>query len=369
MKKLMGVLGGVGVILVALIMIPVVLVSTLFNKNVMCSDTSTDTSSSSNVAAVAQIDPKTYQPPEKADTEVAEAAAQFVEKVALDDSHGYSQARRNGNPDYDCSSLVYFSITQGAGHALSVSTPFSTHTMKQVLTASGYEYFTWSGNPKNAKNELKRGDIIVNAATHTETYLGGGLFGGARHATPSGIEDGHPGDQGTASDPEIGINAEITSGLTDAYRYVGDDAAHVTDPVSGSGSAAAALCRTNEPLGDTGAVSAIVPTDLTHASPEDARAYAKSIMPAYGWDDTESGEFGCLVWVWNHESGWRWDADNPSSDAYGIPQALPGKKMSTIASDWRDNAATQIIWGMKYIKDRYKSPCGAKQFWLHNNWY
>ena len=53
----------------------------------------------------------------------------------------------------------------------------------------------------------------------------------------------------------------------------------------------------------------------------------------------------------------------PSSGAYGLPQSLPGSKMASVASDWRDNPATQIIWGAKYMKSRYGSPCGAKSHW------
>ena len=61
-------------------------------------------------------------------------------------------------------------------------------------------------------------------------------------------------------------------------------------------------------------------------------------------------------------------AANPSG-AYGIPQALPGSKMASVGADWRDNAVTQIKWGLGYIADRYGSPCGA---WAHSEghgWY
>jgi Transglycosylase SLT domain len=76
----------------------------------------------------------------------------------------------------------------------------------------------------------------------------------------------------------------------------------------------------------------------------------------------------CLVNLWNRESHWRVDASNPSG-AYGIPQALPGSKMSTYGSDWATNPATQIKWGLNYIKGRYGTPCGA---WAHSQatgWY
>lgn len=349
-----------------------IIVAPLFNSKVICNNTS-DNNSDAHVATVADIDPSTYKPPEHSDNPVSEHIASFAEAVALDDSHGYSQARRTGNPDYDCSSLVYYAVTKGAGVNLGQPYPFATPSMKSVLTRSGFTHLSWSGNPKDAVNQLKRGDIIVNPSTHTEVYVGGGLFAGARHATPQGIEDGNPGDQGKGAKQEIGISSGISTNLYDVYRYSGD----TTNTNSDSGQTVAAVWSSpsssacHPAAADASAVSALVPKDLTHAKPEDARAYAKNLMSEYGWDTNEAdtGEFGCLVWVWNHESGWRWDADNPTSDAYGIPQALPGSKMASIAPDWRDNAATQIIWGMQYIKYRYKSPCGAKEFWQTHHWY
>ena len=81
------------------------------------------------------------------------------------------------------------------------------------------------------------------------------------------------------------------------------------------------------------------------------------------------GQMSCLDTLWDHESGWNHLAQNPSSGAYGIPQALPGDKMATHGSDWRTNPATQIRWGLDYIGNRYGSPCGAWSFWQANNWY
>jgi hypothetical protein len=70
-------------------------------------------------------------------------------------------------------------------------------------------------------------------------------------------------------------------------------------------------------------------------------------------------QFGCLNKLWKKESGWNHRAENPSSGAYGIPQSYPGNKMSSAGADWRTNPATQIKWGLGYIKGRYKTPCGA----------
>ncbi|QIG44313.1 lytic transglycosylase domain-containing protein [Nocardioides anomalus] len=95
-------------------------------------------------------------------------------------------------------------------------------------------------------------------------------------------------------------------------------------------------------------------------SDEDPRDIARALLASYGWDESQ---FGCLDSLWTRESGWNVYADNPSSSAYGIPQALPGSKMSSEGDDWATNPVTQIRWGLGYIQDRYGSPCGA---WGHS---
>jgi hypothetical protein len=102
--------------------------------------------------------------------------------------------------------------------------------------------------------------------------------------------------------------------------------------------------------------------------PAGAQAYARRAIGAYGWG---SGQFGCLIDLWNMESGWRANATNPSSGAYGIPQSLPAWKMSAAGPDWRTNGDTQVDWGLAYISQSYGTPCGA---WNHEmsvypHWY
>jgi hypothetical protein len=80
-------------------------------------------------------------------------------------------------------------------------------------------------------------------------------------------------------------------------------------------------------------------------------------------------QFPCLDKLWTKESGWNHKAYNSGSGAYGIPQALPGSKMGSVADDWKTNPATQIKWGLGYIEGRYDDPCGA---WAHSQstgWY
>jgi len=92
------------------------------------------------------------------------------------------------------------------------------------------------------------------------------------------------------------------------------------------------------------------------------------MLGQFGWG---AGQFPPLDRLWQGESGWRWNARNPSSGAYGIPQSLPPDKMGAAGPDWRTNPATQIEWGLDYIKGRYGTPCAAYNFWLSHNphWY
>jgi len=99
-----------------------------------------------------------------------------------------------------------------------------------------------------------------------------------------------------------------------------------------------------------------------------AQAYARSILGSYGWGATQ---FPPLQALWNGESGWDYRAYNAASGATGIPQALPGSKMASAGADWRTSPATQIRWGLGYIKGRYGSPATAYSDWLGRfpHWY
>ncbi len=105
---------------------------------------------------------------------------------------------------------------------------------------------------------------------------------------------------------------------------------------------------------------------VVSADPGSNRAIAQSLLGSYGWS---SDQWSCLDSLWEKESNWNHTADNPSSSAYGIPQALPGSKMSSAGGDWETNPETQIRWGLGYIGDRYGSPCSAWEHSVNNNWY
>ncbi|WP_026058294.1 peptidoglycan DD-metalloendopeptidase family protein [Streptomyces sp. SS] len=101
-----------------------------------------------------------------------------------------------------------------------------------------------------------------------------------------------------------------------------------------------------------------------------AQAYAKTMLRFYGWGPDQ---FGPLKKLWDGESNWNYRATNPTSGAYGIPQALPASKMASAGADWRTNPETQIRWGLQYIKSRpdYGTPSAAYAKWMSRSphWY
>ena len=99
---------------------------------------------------------------------IIEKAVQWAISIAEDNTHGYSQQTRWG-PSYDCSSLVISAFRQ-AGLALQ-----STYTgnMKADFLAHGFKAYSTS-------EPLKRGDVLLNEASHTALYIGNGQLVHAR---------------------------------------------------------------------------------------------------------------------------------------------------------------------------------------------
>ncbi|GAA3492389.1 transglycosylase SLT domain-containing protein [Streptomyces cremeus] len=109
---------------------------------------------------------------------------------------------------------------------------------------------------------------------------------------------------------------------------------------------------------DTGEVSFEQKSSYTVA---EVKAMARQIVPA--------GQFQCFSNIVTRESTWNYQAQNPTSAAYGLVQSNPGSKMASVAPDWRTNPATQIKWGLNYMNVRYGSPCEAWSFWQNNHYY
>jgi hypothetical protein len=129
----------------------------------------------------------------------------------------------------------------------------------------------------------------------------------------------------------------------------------ITDPTTYGGEISAAT-------GNTGAESQTAAHN---------QAIAKMLATPLGWGTGQQWED--LVSLWNQESGWNNTADNGSSGAYGIAQALPSTKYPVPGRPPSEggvsNPTTQIAWGLAYIGSRYGSPSGAWAHEVANNWY
>ena len=218
----------------------------------------------------------------------------------------------------------------------------------------------------------------------------------SKHATPAPKHRGAPRHAHLKEAPKsaaknalvLSTVAAAVTGVSVGVGVLGGDAgsdlaaptADLGTLVRSTGNADAATVRTDDlsrsdqrgesdpakvaSLLDENDVAAI--TDARRLSDSDPRDIARALLSEFGFS---GDQFGCLDSLWTRESNWRINADNPSSSAYGIPQALPGSKMSSAGADWATNPATQIRWGLGYIQDRYGSPCGAWGHSQSHGWY
>ena len=121
-----------------------------------------------------------------------EKAVSFMEGIARDDSHGYSQINRWG-PDYDCSSLVITAFDQAGFPVKSYGASY-TGNMRQAFLRAGFEDITSKVNVYNA-NGMKRGDILLNTTYHTAVYCGNGKMVHASRDEAFGVQGRLKGDQ------------------------------------------------------------------------------------------------------------------------------------------------------------------------------
>ncbi|WP_328665794.1 lytic transglycosylase domain-containing protein [Streptomyces sp. NBC_00322] len=97
-------------------------------------------------------------------------------------------------------------------------------------------------------------------------------------------------------------------------------------------------------------------------------SYTIAQIQAMAREIVGAGQFQCFSNIVDHESTWNYQAANPSG-AYGLVQAYPGSKMSSVGADWRTNPATQIKWGLNYMNEKYGSPCQAWSYWQTHHSY
>lgn len=201
-----------------------------------------------------------------------------------------------------------------------------------------------------APRKALRTTVILSsvAVAATGATIAGGLVGDGPSAVTNAAADANTAADAATDASERGAAADVGRREPQVSR---SDTRDRPDP------AKAATLRAE-------AGEAMIRTE--NLADSDPRDIARALLDEFGFG---LDQFGCLDSLYMRESGWSVTADNPTSSAYGIPQALPGSKMASAGADWATNPVTQIRWGLGYIQDRYGSPCGA---WAHSEshgWY
>ena len=186
------------------------------------------------------------------------------------------------------------------------------------------------------------------------------------------IDDVHA-EAAEVTEVAAGLRGRLDAAIAAEAERVAAEKARLEAEAAAAAAAAAAAEAASATQSSSGSTAAAAPSPsyatggaVGGTSPADAQETARGMLAGYGWGEDQ---FGCLVSLWNKESGWNYQAYNRSSGAFGIPQALPGSKMASAGADWQTNPATQIAWGFGYISGRYGTPCGA---WGHSQsvgWY
>jgi cell wall-associated NlpC family hydrolase len=222
-----------------------------------------------------------------------------------------------GPDNFDCSGLTMEALAQ-AGITV-------THNAKA-------QWQETKAHPV-AGNQLAPGDLVfyagsdgsLTAPAHVAIYAGNGEIIDA---------------------PHTGANVRFDR-LTSISGYVG-----TTDPYVG-----------------TPAVGTITPSlaigSIAAPGLNQYQSFAQTLADST-WGPSQ---FPYLDLLWEQESGWNPAAVNRSSGAFGIPQALPAAKMASAGPDWATNPATQIIWGIGYIRAAYGTPQAAWAHELTYHWY
>jgi cell wall-associated NlpC family hydrolase len=200
-----------------------------------------------------------------------------------------------------------------------------------VVEASSPQYgvvekpIGWSGKYTHAKRIMSGGDRAT------------GLLGGSENDATKSWGPGGNGGGASGGGEEKDILAAALAG--------------------GGGGGSGGPQNVSDQNSDAGESVAPAPDN-----PSGNAALGKTMAAAapYGWT---GGEWDALFDLWTKESNWRHNADNPGSDAYGIPQAMSNLYPETNNDAWRNSPEKQIAWGLNYIRGAYGSPSKALAHW------
>lgn len=125
--------------------------------------------------------------------QIVDKAVAYAVNIANDNSHGYDQAHRWGEPDYDCSALVIDSYEKAGLKVKEAGASYTGDMMKSFVKA-GFNNVTAGVNRTTAEG-LKAGDVLLTPGKHTAMYIGDGKLVQASINEKRTTKGGKPGDQ------------------------------------------------------------------------------------------------------------------------------------------------------------------------------
>ena len=111
------------------------------------------------------------------------------------------------------------------------------------------------------------------------------------------------------------------------------------------------------------------PVQAKAAKSDAAKTYAKNYIDhKYGWG---TKQYNCLVKVWEYESHWNYKSSGAGGKYLGIPQMNRGfiKHSGYSIKQYKSSYQIQVRVGLKYIKSRYGTACGARAHIKRTGWY
>lgn len=209
--------------------------------------------------------------------------------------------------------------------------------------------------------DLYRARPVIVTDGKTKKYLMSANYDKELLVTEAGFEiDGN--DEIRTVQDNHGI---LETGLAETYRIYRNNEPVAEEKYMKKSSKKLELKTISEPTKEPEKDSAVA-TNFSSFSTNPDEATCKAWIRAAG---VSSKDLEVAYWLITKESHCRYNATNRSSGAYGIPQALPGKKMASAGSDWQTNPITQIKWMISYVNERYGGWSGAKSFWDSHRWY
>ena len=249
-----------------------------------------------------------------------------------------------GEPPWDCSSSVSRLLQAGG-----LGTPTMTSGQMMGIGAPGKGWFTIYASPGHVYSTIGG---RAWGTSYSRPNGGPGWFAGGprsgfavrhipqfgRGATSGGGQPGGAPGGAPARPRRTMTGGILGSSTSQLFGLAGIQFAGATPAAPGA------------PGGPAGPAAPAAPGGGTN------RQIGRRMMLAHGWG---AGQWPALNQLWTGESGWRTTADNPSSDAYGIPSRCPARRMASKGADWKTNPRTQIRVGPRLHQGPLRLPVGG----------